>query len=431
MMVSSSMFVLFLLLLSIVTVTSSSQVDASSQGKNRTVHRRSLKKHKAYSYKSASQQEYDDDHFDNDEEEEVTEKIDNTDEKQEHEPVNTSNSCSSLIADQLRRRVPAVVTFTPSRCCSYYGPTAVIVTHGLVQKRNGNMELYWDEFYRQLEEQAANNNNLCFIMTAIDVDQLSAAQSVTEILVDVNTAAATNSQIPVLFTTDPADNNNDLTLVNTLRTIADLTFGPLVAVFHQGYDSVLKEALVSGSPPLPYVGTTTHNNNYGSRAAETTLELVQQTKDMNDVMALCLNARTDLPFVGERCRMYYDGFGTAAPLWPPTGLACSDQSSVLRLAELYQVNRITAVYAHGECCAVAVQAAAEMSEWEITVGCMDETVQGAAFVIGPSVPLQAFHVMSQIYFPIQAILRDDYDLITPFFPSPTSLVRTDVYATVL
>ncbi len=392
---------------------------------NATAHR-SLKKYKAYSYdRSHSESSYDgsrkggkgrNDNKNNDR--------DKDDDEKDEEDDNPANSCSSLIADQIRRRVPDVVTYTPRRCCSYFGPTAVIVTHGLYE--DGQMESYWEEFYRQLHKAAAKN--VCFIMTGIDVDQTS--RSVTTILVDVNTVAATNDQVPILFTTNPNDSKNDLTLIETLRKIDNLTFGPLVAIFNRGYETVLAEALVSGQSPLPYIGSTTEDV-YGARAAETTLQLVKQGMEENDVVALCLNARTDLPFVGERCKMYYDGFGKKAPLWPPTGLECSSKSSSLRLAELYEVNRITAVYAHGECCSLAVKAARQMTEWPVTVGCMDERIGDAAFMIGPSLALQAFHVMSQINLPLQALIREDYDMIEAFFPSPKSVVRTDVLVTLL
>lgn len=404
---------LLLLLLFLAATFSHSQT-------NRTSHR-SLKKHKAYSYDRSHSESHDGGNKNNNKKKKGKERDEKDDKDNKDKP---SNGCSSLIADQIRRRVPDVVTWTPRRCCSYFGPTAVIVTHGLYE--NGKMESYWEEFYRQLEKAAAKN--VCFIMTGIDVEQT--VRSVTTILVDANTVAATNGQVPILFTTNPNDSKNDLTLVNTLRKIDNLTFGPLVAVFNRGYETVLAEALLSGKSPLPYVGSTTEDL-YGTRAAETTLQLAKQGKDDNEVVALCLNARTDLPFVGERCKTYYDGFGKVAPLWPPTGLACSAKSSSLRLAELYEVNRITAVYAHGECCAVAVKAAGEMTEWPVLVGCMDETIENAAFMIGPSLAQQAFHVMSQINLPMQAIMREDYEMIDAFFPSAKSAVRTDVLTTVL
>ncbi len=409
---------LLLLLFLVAATLSHGQVPT-----NTTAHRR-LKKYKAYSY-DRSRSESDDGSRKGGKGKNQNKNNDrDKDDGEEDEDDNPANSCSSLIADQIRRRVPDVVTWTPRRCCSYFGPTAVIVTHGLYE--DGKMESYWEEFYRQLHKAAAKN--VCFIMTGIDVDQTS--RSVTTVLVDVNTVAATNDQVPILFTTNPNDSKNDLTLIETMRKIDNLTFGPLVAIFNRGYETVLAEALVSGQPPLPYIGSTTEDV-YGTRAAETTLQLVKQEKDDNDVVALCLNARTDLPFVGERCKMYYDGFDKKAPLWPSTGLECSSKSSSLRLAELYEVNRITAVYAHGECCALAVKAARQMTEWPVTVGCMDERIDDAAFMIGPSLALQAFHVMSQVNLPLRAIISEDYDIIEAFFPSPESVVRTDVLVTML
>lgn len=396
---------LLLLLLFLVAAT----LSHGQAQTNRTSHR-SLKKSSDRSH-SKSRDDGDDDN-------------NNRNNDSDNDRDEPSKRCSSLIADQIRRRVPDVVTWTPRRCCSYFGPTAVIVTHGLYE--DGKMESYWEEFYRQLERAAAKN--VCFIMTSIDVDQT--ARSVTTILVDVNTVAATNDQVPILFTTNPNDTKNDLTLISTMRKIDNLTFGPLVGIFNRGYETVIAEALVSGKSPLPYIGTTTEEL-YGTRAAESTLELMKQSKDENDIRALCLNARTDLPFVGDRCKTYYDEFGKRSPLWPPAGLACSAKSSASRLAELFEVNRITAVYAHGECCDVAVKAATRMDEWPIVVGCMDETIDNAAFMIGPSLSLQAFHVMSQINLPIQAIIREDYDVIDAFFPSAKTVVRTDVLATML
>lgn len=330
--------------------------------------------------------------------------------------------CASNVATKITHHVPEAVTRNPKSCCKKDYPTAVFVTHAATgDDTYSGFDIFWDTVYQNFES-VADALDICFVMTGYD-PKLSGDKTLSDILVGVNNVTSTIESVPAMMSTDPT---TERLVMNSIREISNRTGGPSIGVFNAGSNNVVVEALVSGKERLPYIGYS-DDREYGVEAANASLSLLGS----DSATPLCLNARPDILFVGQRCAAFYDEISPADEQ-PRTGIDCSMSVNVTDVAMTILRKQVNAVFAHSECCggaAEAVRIARARSRHDIVLGCMDEdTTDGYAdFVTKQPIGLQSFHTFAFAAFPVLQAIGGDDARADQFFPSLQTRVEINLF----
>lgn len=339
-------------------------------------------------------------------------------------PPTGEPGCSSPLATALESQSPETFTRNPERCCGYSGPSAVFATHG---NRNdafpSGFEAFWNEFYEELET-TASLANVCFVMTGVD-QNASTVRTLSEILSSLIGIISQESDVAAFMVTDP---DEELTIVESIRTITNSPTLAPAALFNAGYDNVVIEAIITGGNRLPFVGTTS-DTDYGTVAARVSSDLLNgQT-----AIPLCFNARTgELSFIGERCSTFYEELGVSAA--PASGIPCHSNSTSDDILQRIISTGANAVFAHVDCCAALGEAAERARDQGRTLvaGCqdLDTSSGGISFIVGASIPLQAYQSASWVFLPVLKSIAG-YNGTQQTFPGLRSLIQVDVEETIL
>lgn len=332
--------------------------------------------------------------------------------------------CESATVDAIIEQVPEVIARAPDNCCSFSGPTAVLVTHayGDIEETESGFDSFWDSFYDVLRL-ASDAYDVCVIFTGIS-QEFNMNRSTTDVLLDVTQAVSQLEEVPVFMTTDPTEN---LALINAIRVISADPMAPLVGVFHSGYAKILIESIISGLERIPFVGNKDERD-YGVLAAAATKDLLGGVA----VVPLCLNGRPDLSTIAVRCQSFYEETTILRNVRPVSGLPCSRSSDPEALAQLVADTGVNAVFAHSECCAMATQAvlaARSATNRTVLIGCMDEESMERFpdFTIKAPVTLQAFQVINFMTLPLLQAQSENEGRLDSFFPSLSTQVLTNVF----
>ena len=339
-------------------------------------------------------------------------------------PVGT---CLSSIAQELVDVVPEAFAVNPAKCCNFDGPTAVYITHAQRDDSTPTgFEVFWNDMFLHIA-QTSNLAGVCFVMTGVDQNAL-VERSIEDVLIDINLLSTTLSNVPVIMTTDPTE---EINLVQVIRAISEDALTPNIGVFNAGYANIIIEAIVSGFDRLPFVGLL-DDTEFGATAAETTSTLLEGA----DAVPLCLNARPEFGFIGERCTSYYRGL-TSEPIDPPTGVVCSAATTPEELLAVIIDDQINAVWTHVDCCSAAAEAVRRARQMgrTVVVGCQDEdTTDGTGildFVTAQPIALEGYSASSWANFPVLQALNGYDGRGRQFFPSLDSLVNTAVFSELL
>ena len=341
-------------------------------------------------------------------------------------PPSSTGDCVSPVAAPIVNAVPEVFIQTPERCCNYNGPSAAIITHAIRDpSTSSSFEVFWDEMYQAIAR-TSNAANVCFFMTGID--NSASSRDLSTILMEVLGAASSDNQdIISIMTTDPTQN---ISLLQTVRSISNDRSQPAIGVFNSGRVNVITESIIEGQGMIPFVGYM-DDSQYGMEAAAATLELLD---DGTESIPVCFNARVGvLDFIGERCAAYYFSLSTQT-ITPTQGIACSKDSSPEELLQSILLNSANSVWGSIDCCEALGEAVmmARNNGISIVSGCQDYDQgfpPGIDFVTSQTIEQQAYQASVWANFPVLQEMSGNDGRSVQYFPGLDTFVNTAIYTT--